>query len=405
MGAGAGAVSIDLAARAGPALLLLVVGVVALRVKQVTPLSTTAMDFLPFLQAGDAVLVGATPFAITRFLYPPFAALLATAAARVDPSTWQYLIPTIHAMCVIALVGLSARLVGLSPLSRVAALVVLVLFLPGSSLGTDLWLGNIDIVLFVALPVVLLLWSAGRWRSGGVLLGVTAAVKPVLLPFMGLAVVTARWRALLAGAGVALGLNLIAAAAVPEPLRWFSQTVPFVLSGQDEFSQPWDGSLLTSLTEWGVDAWLVTTARVAVTAATLVAAWLHLRWAEDRSTLGLIQGGSLLYIGALLAGSPAFARYFIALVPLVMTVVYRDAWARVPWLWLPFVPLAVGWGAMPLEAGRLATVSFLSIWAVMLLLVVRDLTRQRPGVTSDPGSARRVLATPVALFSRRWGRE
>lgn len=180
------------------------VAVLAVRVE------TPFIDFPILYHAGSAVLHGQPLYAtVPAFWYPPFGAVFfAPWAFLSEPQA-----ASIYAWVQVCLTTAAAALVGahLFPRHRALASGLGAAVLLNTAVYTEtLFIGNPSLLMLVPLVVVVVLWVRGRWLVGAVVLGISLAVKPLLLLLLVLPLLRRQFTAFAAACLVAGAATLLA---------------------------------------------------------------------------------------------------------------------------------------------------------------------------------------------------
>lgn len=180
----------------------------ALAFVEMTP--ADGYDFRPMYQATHALLDGRPIYAVPMFGYPPFAAVAFVPFAILDWSTANH-VYVVFLVCV-AMAG-SALLGGtLFAMHRFLGAAAVTLALLGSwFFWSSVHLYNVSLLMLLPLVAVARLWSRDRWTAGTVVLGISVAIKPLLVLLFLVPMVRRRFGAVAWGAGVVLALTLVGA--------------------------------------------------------------------------------------------------------------------------------------------------------------------------------------------------
>ncbi|HTJ33850.1 MAG TPA: glycosyltransferase family 87 protein [Dactylosporangium sp.] len=319
-----------------------VAGAYALLVQELVRISLTgsmhSMDNLLVVDAVRRLLDGGSPYESDRFLYPPSSVPFALALTPLSDTQLERLFP--FGLAALLLLGWWAALrlfgVGLRSWLGVAGVAAFALFNPAVSVVE---LGNWTAPVAALMSVALLLMGRGRWLAAAAVIGLSIAVKPMLVP-IGLVFLLARkWRGLAIAAGIPVAACAAVTPLLPEPGLFFTRTLPFLLGGQDDFARPYDSSLPAMLPRIGIDGAPLAIVRVAVIGIAVAAAVLRWRHGGDER-LRLVDTSAILMIGTFLVSTPAFGYYpLVVLPPLVASVLVRGSVARSVWFWVAVVPL------------------------------------------------------------------
>lgn len=260
---------------------------------------------------------GISPYEIKGFVYPPSCALLFRPLATLS-----------HDQLVIGGVGFVAVLVwatGMLAASAVgrkwwglSAAVTIWLLSYASDARGELSLENSSILGALALALFYVFARRGRWTAAGVVIGLSLAIKPLLLVVLLVFVLARKWKALATAIAVPVVLNLVALAVVPDPGRVWSK-LPSILNRSGSgvnFNSAWVDVVRTLGLPEGVSILL----RLLTALLVLVCAWLCWTKLADVS-LRTVTTASVLLIGSYLSGTLSESHFMLTLVPLAMTVV------------------------------------------------------------------------------------
>jgi arabinofuranan 3-O-arabinosyltransferase len=280
------------------------------------------------------------------------------------------------------------RVVGVRLTGPMAAGTILLVCVSESATST-LVLGNLNNSLLLALGAGFLLAELrGRTVLSGVLLGVSLALKPVLVLLLLLPLVRRGWRTLGWAISLPLFLNVLGLALVPVPSDFFDVTVPNLLHAREM----WNNSLWAFGAYLHAPGWSVLAARVLVLVLAGIAVW-RLRLVED-AVLRLTTSYGVLVLATFLASSLSQAYYSLFLVPLLLTVVRPGSALRTPVAWVAVylfatqdswrIPVPEQW-AMTYGFGRVAVG-----WLVLFAVLVAWALRTAPVRRAQPDAADRV---------------
>lgn len=297
---------------------------------------------------------------------------------------------TLSIVALVTGVVCALRLVGV-PLTGPVAAVTILLLCVSESVTETLRLGNLNNSLLLAFGAGFLLAERrGRVVLAGVLLGISLALKPVLVLLLLLPLLRRGWRTLGWAISLPLALNVLGLALVPVPSDFFDVTVPNLLHARELYNH----SLWAFGAYLGAPGWSVLAARLLVLALAGVAVW-RLRSLED-VVLRLTTSYGVLVLATFLGNSLSQAYYSLILVPVLLTAVRAGSALRWPVAWVAIylfatldswrIPVPPGW-AMPYGLGRFP-VGWLILFAVLVVWALRPATlrREEPGATCIAGS-------------------
>ncbi|GAA3047681.1 arabinofuranan 3-O-arabinosyltransferase [Gordonia defluvii] len=281
-------------------------------------------DFKPVYEAVLRFLHGQPVYAESyltvepHYLYPPSGTLLMAPIAYLDPerSRWVFIALSVAALVLSAY--LLTRLFGYRASSWVFP-TVLFFFFVSESVANTLIYTNFNS--FVLLSLVGFLWFLRQERPwlAGIALGLTIAVKPVLLPVLLLALLKPKmWRALIPALGIPVVLNLIAWRMVVDTDNFMSQTFPYLRETRDYYNSSIGGLG----TFYGLAPWLILVLRVMFVAMGAFGVWFLWRYYRDKDeVLWLTASSGILLATSFLVGPLGQGYYSMMLFPLVMTVI------------------------------------------------------------------------------------
>ncbi|MFF2844934.1 glycosyltransferase family 87 protein [Streptomyces sp. NPDC058001] len=313
--------------------------------------SDGGMDNAIVVHAARTWLDGGSPYADRHFLYLPAAVLAAVPQALLPGEVLRYAVPAGVVAGLVFGWGCALRLYGVAPRSRFAVLGLFGLAVGFAPFGHLVALGNWTVAAAAVLPCALLLADRGRWTAAGVLIGVSMAFKPLLLPVALLFVFARRPRALAAMVGVPVVGSVLASLVMPDPAGFLTRTLPFLLSGRDEFVRLYEASPAAVLPRLGMPEAGAGLVAVVCAGAGVWCAWCRWRRGGDGAQR-LAETGALLMLSAFLVSRPSYDHYLLVVVPLLVAGVSREgAVARSPWFWLALVPQVPGVSWPWLEPG------------------------------------------------------
>jgi arabinofuranan 3-O-arabinosyltransferase len=340
------------------------------------------------VKAARAVLSGRSPYADERFLYLPSSAVAALAEAWMDDHTIRLVFPFVLVALMLTAWWAALRVCGVRLGSRLGLLGmagISVIFGYRSVLAV----GNWSAVAVVALPVALLLCARNRWSAAAAVAGVSIAFKPMLVPLALLLVFAGRRRALAILVVVPLVLVLLCLPLTAEPGRFVSDTLPFLLHGQDEYARPYDASLASILPRLGVGYDLTLLLRAVVAIAGLLLAWWRWRLpdppappseAEAGAPLRLIETACMIMLTVFLVFTPAFGHYsLVILLPLGATLADPRSVARSPWFWVALAPQFPGVDIPGLATSETRAFTVFFMFGVLAVLFAARTLGGRPG--------------------------
>lgn len=284
----------------------------ALTVRQlVHAAGAPAIDFVHVWRAAHQLLEGSGAYRDPLFSYPPSAALLVAPLGALSFPTARACMLVVNVIAVMAAVLLVMRQLR----GRLDGWAVVAVMATGAlDAVASTWAnGNINGVLILLEVIALRQFLRGRWTSGGAALGLSLALKPVLLPMLALLVVRRQWRALSVAAGIPVALLAAGCLAIPDVRRYLTVVLPYLLHGAQ---LPYNDSVVGLGFRLALSSAVVLVLRVALLA---VAAAVYLRarivgsGLDERSALFAETG--LALVATLLVSPMSETYYTLFLLP------------------------------------------------------------------------------------------
>jgi hypothetical protein len=259
-------------------------------------------------------LSGDAPYAVEFYPYPPTYLLLSTPLGMASRPVVSLVYLCLAMVAIPAALGLVLRGFGCGLRGLAFPFAVLALSLYRPALDTLMFL-NINAVVVVLLAVWLLLEQSGRHRRSAAVLGLTLAMKPVLIALVLIYLLRRQWRlaAVLTSAPLLLGALILPL--LQDPLLIVTKALPGLLGG-------WDGEFAAANISlagvghlWGVDEAVVLVLRVLVVIVAVVIA--------RKSAASPVESSGALLIASFLGSSFALVEYAVLLVPVVVALFAR----------------------------------------------------------------------------------
>lgn len=300
---------------------------------------------------------GKNPYGVPGFLYPPSHLLLALPFAFVSFHTVQQLFLPITLACMVATVAVAAWTLGRLPWGLTAALGAYLLTYTVAAID-EANLENVSAEIALGFAIILLLATRGHWTAAGVILGLTFALKPMLIPIPIAFIVTRQWRGLALSLGIPAVLSLIVVAIIPQGFAGFLAAIPSVLHRSGGYTA-FNSTVNSVATMLGWALGLAIALRVVAFIITVLAARSARRCIHD-PRVRLVTGTSSLLLGMYLFGPVSQDHYMLTLIPLAVGISSRASPMRWPTAWLGFAWL-MGVALIPAHALGLGRIEALSV--------------------------------------------
>lgn len=190
-----------------------------------------AGDLVPVYGAVVAFLHDQPPYAVHLFVYPPSVLVLMLPVGIIPFATAKIIFICIDAPA-IWIAGLGClRLVGLGLRTLRAAgfMAIIALLAP---VAQTLDAADVNGLILLAEVGFLLVLARNRGILAGACLGLSLAIKPVLLALGLILLLRRKWPGALVAAAIPIGLSLLVTIAVANPLDFVRTTIPFLLGGE-----------------------------------------------------------------------------------------------------------------------------------------------------------------------------
>ena len=284
--------------------------------RRIDPQTTLGWDLRPTWRAEKLFVMGAAPYSVKAFVYPPSCLLLLRpiAALTQHQLVTGGLVATevIGSVCVI----LTAVAIGARWWGPTAAVSVVLLTLTGAMRG-EMPLENLSILGFLALALFFLFVLRDHWIAAGIVIGLSLSIKPMLLSVLIVFLLARKWKALGVAVGIPVVLNGVSFAFLKSPGEVLTK-LPSLLNRTGsgvQYNSAWVDVARTLGLPEGVTILL----RLVTVLLVVVATWLSWNRMTD-PRLRIITATSVLLIGAFLAGTLSEYHFMLTLVPLGMTV-------------------------------------------------------------------------------------
>jgi arabinofuranan 3-O-arabinosyltransferase len=283
-------------------------------------------DTAPLTTAVHALLNGHDVYTASGagdFLYPPSALLLLLPLGAFGVAWAGRLFFVLDAAAVVAATAVVLELFGVRWRGVAGAIALFGLSIAWPVIYT-LDAGNVNGPILLGLAAFLLAANRGRWIAAGLCLGLTLALKPILLPVVIVVGLYRRWTALLVALAVPVLLCAPLLIFVSPTRAFFHTTLPLLLHGQNTEIQAASVSLQSAATRLSVPMPLFRTLQLGVLGLTLWLVWQRMRGSKDEP-FRLVESTSIALVGSFLVSSFAFPHYGLFLLPLVVSLAVRPS--------------------------------------------------------------------------------
>lgn len=251
-----------------------------------------------------------------HYLYPPSGTLLMAPLAAIDYERARWLFIAASAIALLVSAYLLARLFRFGARSWVIP-VILFFFFSTETVSHTLIFTNFNSFVLLGMLAGLVLMIERKDLWAGVPLGLTFAVKPVLLPLMLLPLLNRQWRVFVAAVAIPLILNIVGWVMITDANDFVRRTVPYLGEARDYYNS----SIAGNGAYFGVADWLIVLLRIAFVVMAVFALWfLYRYYRETDELLWLTTSTGVLLMAEFLVGALGQGYYSMLLFPLLMTV-------------------------------------------------------------------------------------
>jgi arabinofuranan 3-O-arabinosyltransferase len=343
------------------------------------------------------------------FLYPPSALLLLLPLGAFGIAWAGRLFFLVDLATILAATGLLLHLFGLRWRGLAGAIAVFGL---GLALPVNFTLdaGNVNGPILLGLAGFLLAAARKRWIVAGVCLGLTLALKPILVPVLLVVVLYRRWETLATAVAIPVVLSAPLLLAVASTRAFFHTTIPLLVHGQNAQIQDASVALRSAAARLAIPNTVSRSAEIAVLLITFALLWYRWRGStlEPRR---LVELTTIALVGGFLLSTFAFSHYGIFLLPFAISLTERSSPHR-HWLTggaLFAIAARQGWGLRRLPhrvdevLGQRFTLALLALLLAFWLGVRREAAASpaTPVRSLDSTTVERELSPPAAAAGPR----
>jgi arabinofuranan 3-O-arabinosyltransferase len=323
---------------------------------------------------------------VLPFNYPPSALLLLAPLGLAKFASVKAAFAVINALAVAVAAWLCLGLFDIPWRSAAggALLVAVCLFSPViETLDT----GNINGLVLAGEAGALLAASRHRWLTAGALLGLSFAIKPVLLPLLLVFALWRRWAAAALALAIPVTLSAIAFSLATGAGQYLTDTVPALAAGPSG-GQSENVALRGAVFLMGMPPELGTGLRLLLLLVAGGVTWRCWRAPNDRA-IEMVEVAGLILITTFLGHSFAWPHYAVYLLPLLVSVVHPASpmrtWIAAAGVYAIGAPDLRLWLSAGAAGSVLVHLRFTVGFILLFIVVATALWRAtRPGQPGDP---------------------
>nr|WP_235900442.1 glycosyltransferase family 87 protein [Lolliginicoccus suaedae] len=286
-------------------------------------------DFLPIYTAAQNFLnnrdVYLDNFNWTHphYLYPPSGTLMISPLGYMDYDIARRTYIIINAVAVLLAAYYLLKLFGFGIRSVAFPVTVLAMF-STESVSNTLIYTNMNGLIFLAEVLFIKFLLERRLWWAGVPMGLTIAIKPILLPLLVFPFLKKQWQPFMGAIGIPIVLLTIAWPLSKDPARFVRETAPYLAESRDYFNSAISGNAAY----YGLPEWLILGLRGGMAVIVLISLWLLFRYYRHEELFFLCTAASVILTAQFLIGSLGQMYYSMLMFPLLMTVVMRNSVVR-----------------------------------------------------------------------------
>ncbi|MFC4376853.1 glycosyltransferase family 87 protein [Nocardia halotolerans] len=270
-----------------------------------------------------------------HYLYPPGGTLLLAPLGLFDEATGRTVFLFLNLLAAMLAVYLLLRMFGYTLKSPLAPAAYFALFLSEALVNT-LTFGNVNGLFFLAEVVFLSLLLARRDVAAGVVLGLTIAIKPILVPLLLLPAVRKQWSTVAIAVAMPVVTTAIAWPLAADPAHYFVHNLPYSLQVRDYFNSSISGMGLYH----GISPIATLLVRGLFAVLVAVSLWLLYRYYRDQELFFVTTATGVLLTAEFTLSSLGQQYYSMFLFPFLFTVVLRNSVLRNWPAWLAIFAFA-----------------------------------------------------------------
>lgn len=307
----------------------------------------SGLDARVYWRAAQDMAHGLSPYNVRGFVYPPFAAIVIAPLGHMGLTSAKQAGSAVVLVAIVATTFLSARALGVRLRNwRFAAVAVAIV--AGHVFFASTALGNVSALMALLLAGFYFALSRDRDMAAGLLLGLSLAIKPLLLPVLLVPILWARWRMLAAAFLSAGALTGVGALVVPHVDMFLSRALPHMFKAHPASYDPLNSTLSSIGHLTGLPSALVLVARSLVVIAAIVVVVRVRRSTPRLDVMTAVTVGSVLLLVQFTAGGLTEDHFLLTLIPLFVTFAAAD---RPVWAWLGWPALLAISGVVNAPAG------------------------------------------------------
>lgn len=286
-------------------------------------------DFTPVYRAGLAFLNRQPVYTANfdsvdpHYLYQPSATMLLSPLAVIDPERARWFFIVASTAAIVLALYILMRIFGYGLDSVVAPVLLLAAFASETVTNTLVFTNFNGFVLLGEVAFIGFLLKR-KDLSAGVAMGLTLAVKPILVPLLIIPLMTKQWKVFITAVAIPVMLLAIAWPLSVDPMDFIHRTLPYLLESRDYFNS----AIVGNGRYYGLPEILILGIRGVLGIMVLVSLWILYKYCREDRLFFIATTSGLVLTAHWLLGSLGQMYYSMLLFPLLMTVVLKNSVLR-----------------------------------------------------------------------------
>lgn len=256
-----------------------------------------------------------------HYLYAPSGTLLMAPFGYFDPETARNIFVALSTIALLIALYVLLRMFGYG-LSSAVTPAVLFFAITTEAVTNTLIFTNFNMFVLLAEVAAMALLLKRRDLWAGVPLGLSFAVKPLLVVLLLLIVVNRQWKALITAISIPVVLMAAGFALSADPENYLDRTLPYLSETRDYYNS----SISGNAQYFGLPEWLTLALKLGVVIMAAVSLWLLWKYYRPRNELlWWATSSGILLTTSWLVLSLGQGYYSMLLFPMLMTIVYRSS--------------------------------------------------------------------------------
>ena len=265
-----------------------------------------------------------------HYLYAPSATVLLSPFAMFDNYTHaRWLFIGLSAVCVLIAVWLLLKMFDVAWNSYIVPAVYLGVFLTEAVTNTLIFTNINGGIFLCQVAFFYLLYRRRLWWSG-VPMGLSLAIKPMLLPLLIIPVLRRQWQPFVLAAAIPLLALSVGFVLTRDPAAYVSVVMPYM----SEVRNYYNSSISGVGVYFGMPSPLILVLRLLVVLVAIVAVYLLLEYRHNHELLWMLSTSGVVLTAVFLVSTLGQMYYSMLLIPTMLTVIKAQSFVRNAPAWI-----------------------------------------------------------------------